>query len=452
MNGSGKTGPFNAYLRTVKGVATRNEGVLVVASTFALVALIIVVGHVTGGQYCLESRRRAWVAQDLVGGLSRGREALVGSLEMPPLPTLAVAALGMIPFVGFSASGSIVSGLAAGLLALYVNKLWKRGGISRALRYPSMACLLLLPPVALSIQFGQSTMLLVALVLCGLGFLVTWLRERSLCSLRHSAVLLGLATAVRPQTIVVVLAGLVVAAVVTACAERKLSAIKKTSVTFFAPTFYVVLLWLAGNWLFLGNPVFFLKGLPTAISAGAPGCGGFLSRNCDWAAVAAIAPLVLTAPLVSFVARGVRGVAARHVAAGGSLLLTVVVVLAAGISARPGEGDAEIPHVVNALGERYPGGTFIVSGYEGYEFVEAAAEDTAHQWVHLMHLDPPGLTRVLRERAETDVYVLVQDKKTPDLWQDLGLHWKAPHSRIPERFLFADRVGSWAVFECLRGR
>jgi len=452
MNGSGKTGPFNAYLRATKRVATRNEDILVVASTFALVALIIVVGHVTGGQYCLESKQRAWVARDLVRGLSRGWEGLVGSLEMPPVPTLAVAALGVIPFVGFTASGSIVSGLAAGLLALYVNRLWEREGISRALRYPGMACLLLLPPVALSIQFGQSTMLLVALVLCGLGSLVTWLRERSSRSLRHSAVLLGLATAVRPQTIVVVLAGLVVAAVVAACTERKLSAIRKSVVTFFAPTGYVVLLWLAGNWLFLDNPVFFLKGLPTVISAGAPGCSGFLSRNCDWAVVAAIAPLVLTVPLVSFMARGVRGVAARHVAAGGSLLLTIVVVLAAGISARPQMGDAEIPRVVSVLEERYPNGTFIVSGYEGYEFVEAAAEDTARQWVHLMYLDSSRLTRVLRERAETDVYVLVQDKKTPDLWQDLGLHWKAPHSRIPERFLFADKVGSWAVFECLRGR
>ena len=438
----------NAYVLAVTGFVTRHERLLVAAALIVLIALIIVVGHVPQAQYSLECKRRAWVAQDLAAGLSRGREGLVGSLDMPPLPTAIMAALGIVPFVSFPAAGCIVSGLAPGLLAVYVNALWRRRGISRALRYPSMACLLLLPPVALSIQLGQSTMLFVALVLCGLGFLLTWLWGRSLRDLAYSALLLGLATAVRSQAIFVVLVALLVVAIAAACTHWKLSAIEGTCITFFTPTGYVILLWLAGNWLILGNPVFFLKALPGAVSAGMLDFGGFLSRNCDWRTVAAIAPLVVSVPLVSCVA---RGPAARHAAAGGGLLLTVLIVLAADVSPPIRTGDAAIPHVVNALTERHPAAMFIVTGYEGYEFAEAAPEDPDSQWLHLMHLHPSKLAEVLHDLKGRDVYVVLKEDGSLESWQDLGWQWKGVHSRIPEGFMFADRVDSWLVFECLMG-
>jgi len=105
---------------------------------------------------------------------------------------------------------------------------------------------------------------------------------------------------------------------------------------------------------------------------------------------------------------------------------------------------------VKSLDATYPNGTFIVTGYTGYDFVEAARPDPEHRWVHVMHLEPSGIAKVLDDYPGRQVFLLVNAGETLGRWDEVGLTWQRPGGRIPERFLFARQVGDWTVFEVLR--
>jgi len=450
MDAPGKRGALHGRLARVAGLVSEDEALIAAVFILAIVVGIIVLGHVPEGRYSLEARERAAVAGDVLSGLSRGREALVGSVYWPPLPTVAVALLALVPFVRPAPIlGCVVSGISAALLAIYMNRLWAKEGVGALVRYPSLACLLFLPPVAVSIQLGQSTMVFVALVVCGWGFLISWLRGQSLRDLAYSGVLLGLAISVRYRALLIVVVALVVVALAVSLRRRRFSAVEGTCLTFLVPGAYVVLLWLGGNWLILGNPIFFLRGLSLPVWLGGAGARGSVAARAEWGTLAVVAPLVLSVPIVSLMAGSARGGALRHAAAVGGLVLSVLLVAGMDVSASLRVSDPAIPSVVKRLEERYPNGVFVVTGYEGYEFMEAAGVRAERRWVHVMRLKPRALRALLDAVGDRDLYLVVSGKRT-ERWEEVGLDWTGVHSRIPERFMFADRIDSWVLFECLR--
>jgi hypothetical protein len=67
-----------------------------------------------------------------------------------------------------------------------------------------------------------------------------------------------------------------------------------------------------------------------------------------------------------------------------------------------------------------------------------------------MHLQPTRLGKVFHDFRGRQIYVLINTERTLERWEEVGLEWRGPHSRLPENFLYVDRVGPWVVFECIR--
>ena len=442
---------FGACCRAIVRFLREREKLLEVGFVLLMLCFLLLPWRSSEARQSPEPKHRAAVACDLLEGATRGRQGLVGSTELPPLPTVLIAVIGLLPFVDPSLlASSVVSALAAVLLAVYMNRLWAAEGISPWVRYVGMACLLSLPPVALSVQLGQSTMLFIALVVCGWGLLTQWLRDGALRNLAYSAILLGLAVAVRYQAVLIVFGAILVVTCAVLLAHRRLSVLEGTVLTFVVPTGYVVLLWLCGNWLILGNPLFFLRGVAHSVAIGTADLQTVLISNCKWALLAVVGLMVLLVPLMSAASRRPSGGALRHAAALVGIVAAVALTVWGDVSVEGARSRPDIPHVVRTLRQRYPNSTFIVMGYEGYDFMEAAGENSERGWVHLMHLPPSAVDKVLDDFIGRTVYLLVHSRRTMERWDDLGLEWRRGQGRIPERLLFVEDLDPWVLFECLR--
>lgn len=424
-----------------------------------LVAAILLSGQFPRPHYAMEPVRRAMVARDLLGGLSRGRQGLVGSPQVAPLPTVLIVLLSLIPSVGPTpAAGCLVAAVAALLLCFHINRLWAGEGISWMVRCPALACLLLSPAVTASIQAGRSTMLFLALVVCGWGFLVRWVRRGALHDLAYAALLLGLSVGVRYQALLIVGVGLVVVSAAALLRRRSWTLVEGTAITFLLPTGYVIALWVGGNWLILGNPVFFLRGLVHTLRQGTVGAGPLLAEGCEWTALGAAALLALSVPVAAALRRGSGGGWLRHGAALGAALAAVPLMELGGAMEAAAGTDSRIPHAIACLQQRHRNAAFVVTGYEGYTFMATArggrdggdgGGDPEHYWIHLMHLEPARFRKILRDFRGRNIYLLVNTESTLERWEEMGLEWREPHARVPEEFLYAGEVGPWRVFECL---
>jgi hypothetical protein len=430
----------------------RLEDLLAVLMTVGVALGILVSSHMPARSYSLEARQRAAVAADVISGSSRGTQGLVGSLYLAPLPTVLVIFLGLLPFVPATpALGAVVAAGATVFLALYVHRSWRAHGVPLTLRFPAMLCVLLLPPVVLSIQAGQTVMVLVTLAVCGAGAIVSWLQSPSLRHLSLAAIFLGAAVIARYQGIVFVAGAAVIVTAAVLVQRRGLRACEGTIITFLLPTAYVILLWIGGNWLILGSPLFFLKA-----AWGPPPFGADLRSlvefDCPWLLLGVLGLFTLSVPLGAVLARaGGRGLP-QKVAAGVAVLTLVGVARLGAIPTGLRTSSADPVQVVKLLDATHPNGTFIVTGYAGYEFVAAAGADPEHRWVHVMRLEPSGIGKVLDDYPGREVFLLVNAAQTRERWDEVGLRWETAGSRIPERFLFARQVGDWTVFEVLRSQ
>lgn len=398
-----------------------------------------------------EALHRTRVARDLLDGSSRGRQGLVGSLQVAPLPTVVISLVSAGLYAAPAPWVSIL--VAAGFtlfLCLYTNRLWGRAGITACIRYPAVLSLLCIPPVALSITGGQTTMLFVGLVVTALAFWLHWLDRLDLRDLAYAGLLLGAGVAVRYQTIYIALAALLVGLLIVAIRKSRHGLIEGTTLTFATPAAYVGLLWIGGNWLILGNPWFFLEGAIESITGNLDSWKTLLMNSCEWTTLACVATLVLSVPLAKTCFRARRGGIIIHLFASAGLFGALIW----GASLQPASiqqlPDHRIDRAIWHLENRYPNGSFIVTGYQGYEFSRAAAPDPERAWIHMMHLEESKLRQILSDFQGRRIFILVETAPDMDKWQRLGLEWQGPESRIPDRFLYADTVGSWVVFEVLR--
>ena len=418
----------------------------------ALACGVLVAERAPARHYSLEARQRAAVAADVIAGASRGSQGLVGSLQLAPLPTVLVILIGLVPFVPVTpALSSVVAAGAAALLAACVNALWRAHGVRAALRYPAVVGAVLLPPVALSVHSGQTAMVFVALAVCGCGALIEWLRTWSLRQLALAAVFLGLAVLARYQGLLLAVGATAVVALGAALRRRGWSYVEGTVLTFALPGLYAALLWAGGNWLILGSPLFFLSSLYGSPAPGAADLRSVLAWDCPWALLGVLAAFACSVPLLGLALGRVRTRLPHNALACGALIALVAVAwfgrMPTGLPAAP----SDVRRVVTLLEAEHPNGTFIVTGYSGYEFVDAAGRDPQHRWVHVMHLRPENVDKVLADYRGRQVFLLIHGAEQWDRWDRVGLTWRREGSRIPERFLFMRQVGAWAMFEVLRG-
>ena len=348
---------------------------------------------------------------------------------------------------------SVIAAVFAWVLALYMNRLWRREGVRAVVCYTGVGLFIIFPPVARSIWLGETTMLFVLLVVAGWGFLTEWLKTFGLRDLAYAALLLGVCVGVRFQGLAIVaLAGLVI--MVGAVLERRSARVLEgTAVTFAVPALYMVLLWLGGNWLILGNPLFLFRGLFASVSRGALNLGSVVAANCEWGTLAAVGLVILVVPAAG-VARATRGGLVPNLAAAAAAALMALLVWRAAAAAvhavPPTPAPSPVRQVVERLERAYPNGSFIVLGYEGYEFAREAAPDPQRAWIHAMHLEPGLLRKVFKDFRGRRIYLLINTAQVVERWEDLGLEWRGERTRLPEGFLYVEGVGDWAVFECIR--
>lgn len=451
---------------------TKRQRLFAVGIFSAVTFLVLITGNHSRSGLSVEALHRSKVAQDLLKGQSRGRQGLVGSMSLPPLPTVLAGILSVLPWVEPAPLfWSLIAAISALILILYANRLWHAEGVSPWLRYPALCGLLIFPPVAMSIDSGQTTMLFVLLVVCGWGFLLNWLRQFELRHLAYAALLLGLSVGVRYQAIFLLLvAGLLVFCAVL-LEHRSPSLLEGSAVTFFTPGVYVIILWIGANWLILGNPVFFLRGLAHSIRIGTAEAGAILTTNCEWTTLALVALFVLSVPAAGSLVPGRKGKKFRNFVGIAALLIVATVIffdshfshnrpvgnrihagrkrlLTSGIR----RTDPRVREVVFELEQRFPNASFIVTGYEGYEFRRASGRDEQQAWIHLMHLESQKLESLLEDFTGRRIYLLINTQDRVERWHELGLEWRGRHSRIPEHFLYVDRVGPWMLFETIRSQ
>jgi hypothetical protein len=431
-----------------------------------LVGLLLAVIAVTlvalrpesGVRYSAEAEHRVMVARDMTAhsgdqslDQSRGNQALVGSLLFAPLPTILLALAGLLPGVHVTtALAGALSGVTFSLFCAYVYHYWRRHGVSAALALPGAAALLLFPPVVYSIWQGTTALLFIALVVAAIVALVEWTRTGLLHDLAYASVFFGLASITRYQGLFIALAGLVFVVLTCAARSRRYTRIEGTAVTYLLPIGYAIALWIGGNWLVLGRPFFFLTWTFTALRTGLAEGGTILRWDCPWALVGALAAFVLVIPVARALVPSSWSRQAQQAAAALALacLIIAAFVMPRPVPAAPPE-SAGIGKAVATLQERYPNTVFVVTGYAGYTFRQAAGADPEQRWIHRMRLDPDSVARVVHDYPGRNIALLVDSSNRNERWMDAELAWLSRDSHIPDRFLYRDQVGRWTVFEVL---
>jgi hypothetical protein len=282
------------------------------------------------------------------------------------------------------------------------------------------------------------------------------LRTGSLHDLAYAAVFLGLACSIRYQAIFMAAAGLLFVAGGCAMRWRGWSRFEGATLTYSIPIAYTILLWIGGNWLIMGQPFYFMSGTLDRLASTRMTLGELLRWDCPWALTGLFAGIVLAVPLAAAIVPRHCSGTARQVLAAAGLVATLLLSLYIRPFSLPQGPDNErerAQHVINRLETRYTNTVFIVTGYSGYTFRDIVGRDPEHRWIHIMRVqEDPGrsVDAILANYPGRDVALLVDSSGGQNPWIDDRSNWLSPYRPIPDRFIYRDRVGRWAVFEVVR--
>ncbi len=227
------------------------------------------------GYLAPEAAVRAGIAQDLLDGVSRGREAVICSVWWTPLPTLAQLVFAGIPGAvesGFAAC--LLSALGGALLCLFIARVFLDSGFPRWAAAAAAGLCAANPWILLGSTGGGSQVWVLALVTAALFYFQRWTRTRRLDVLVYSSVCLGLLPVIEHQA--VLYAAVIFAAALLYMVFTRgfgLSKIEGTVVLAASPALYMLGLWFLFNWLIMGNFLRFLEGVyvrPIETVAAAP--------------------------------------------------------------------------------------------------------------------------------------------------------------------------------------
>ena len=385
-----------------------------------------------------EATIREGVAQDLLDGLTRGRQGLVGSLYWAPLPTL----LGLF-FVRFPAPFGeehayvIVSLLAAAALGAFLFRWLRRSGVGGFAATLASAAVFLSPPVLGAALAGRSDPLLLLLATAAVCFLMHWRETGALRSLAYLGVATAAAVLVRYQAVLLLACAAALVACRARARNRKRGEAEATFVILLAPGLYVIALWLAANWLIMGEWGFFLRGL---LDRGADASAWFaaLVEGCPWGPLLVLmaAAAALWALRLRFRQRGALLKLAPVAAA-------CLVLWFADLRLQPGApADAELPVVVADLRKQYARDWIVVAGYRGYEL--QSGDFFLHHSLSLY------LDETLERTHGKRTYLLTPEPVGRDRWEDARLKYPDLYERGAAFALFERSWDHWRLWRVVR--
>jgi len=426
----------------------RLRTILVVIGVIAISSLVWYVAS-EQTNYSVEAQLRTSVASDILSGQSRGRQALVKSLEYPPLPTVLISLLSLLPGLrGEPLTARIIAFGSLLLLSLYMFRLHRRYGIPRYIRIPALFTLILLPGINATMIQGTSALLLLCLLVPGAGFLYGWLEKERLHDLAFGAVLLGLSCLVAFQSLSLIAVCVPFVAIRSGLLRKK-AVVEATLLVFLVPTLYAVVLWFGGNWLIMGDAMFHVKHwYGRAISHPAPlwvaFLGGFPWRTGAVTMGLFFVPLILCRRAQQ---RSYRAVVMRPLA------LTLIFALAwAGLEIGPERRpfvSREIEVFTGYLSKTYTSEAFVVVGYDGYEFLDCVDFDKRSVWKHVIRLDGGVIKKIVDDFQGRRVLLILPATPTAEFLTDISVDLRPYCPAIPSSLLLVERRGAWLIFECI---
>jgi hypothetical protein len=388
---------------------------------------------------------RAGVGHDLLNGLPRGRQGLVGSFGWAPMPTL--MGLPMLrlpePFGGLYAFTFMAMAAVAALCA-FLNEWLRRCGVRGGVRFAVTLIVFLSPAIRQPAMHGGSGPFFALMGMATMVFLLHWWETEQLRSLAYLAVTVAVAVLTRYQGLILFLGALVVVLVHLLLRPARKHYAEATLIIFLIPPLYAIGLWMTANWLIMGDAFFFLRGLAEAVRSPA-GLLELLAEGVDWRLVTVLTALPLLAWALY---RGTRG--SRALWLGLPTLAASFVLWSGGVvgaTPRPTPADAELAQVVAHVNSVRRHDWVIVSGYRGYEVAEALPGHGRGQLQHVLsfYLDP-----VLRDTVRRRTYLLVPKPEGADRWEDINLKYPRLYAQGGAFTVYEKTWPHWRLLRIVR--
>ena len=209
------------------------------------------------------------ILQSLVSGQIWGRQALVSSIEYPPLPTLALLFAEMLSNAIRFPTPHLLVAISQVWTLFYLLRI-PRGWAGRCCTGAALAVILTVNPEAREVFYRVDPNWIIAVpAACAIYHFVIWCRQRSLRDVVLVAVNCGLlifggAAAISLALILLLLASFRV----LAWKRRQImpAEVKGVRMLLWAPGAYAILLIFVANWLIMQNAGFFLRRCLSALA------------------------------------------------------------------------------------------------------------------------------------------------------------------------------------------
>lgn len=368
-----------------------------------------------GPAFCREAIARTGVCRDMLDGLPRGRQGLLGSLYWAPLPTLLALPLVQLPgSLGGEWAHVMVAVVSGALIAACMSAWLKRCGVVAPIRVGVAVAVFLSPAIQKPALEGSSEVIFSLLTLMAFCFLVSWWETENLRSLAYLAIVVALAMVTRFQGILfLIVTGAAILGHLARRRGRRRYA-EGTLIVFLLPPLYVAALWVISNWLIMGDPWFFLRGLPAAV--GSEGWGGLITDGCEWGRILLLCGIALAGRAVAIFSTEAR----RRLAGVCVLLLSLSLWVGdyGAIEFNHAESEAELSRIVTDFRSTHHWDWLVVSGYRGYELTRLFPEELEGQLYHVLSF---YRDRTLADTRGRRAYLLVPSPDGADRWEDVNV-------------------------------
>ena len=415
---------------------------------------------------------RLGVGQDLLDGLSRGRQGLIGSLRWAPLPTLLLMPVLRLPApFGGNWAPIFVAVAVSALLCAFLSAWLARCGVAWAFRIIIAVAVFASPAMWHSCRIGASEPLFLLLVLSTLCFLMHWWETGQLRSLAYLALSLALALITRYEAILLLMGAAGIMAGHLFTRRRPPHYTEATLTIFLVPAVYVVALWVVCNWLIMGDAFFFARGLVWSHRLRAEDTR-LLGDPREWAKVFLVCAVALAAWRIRELPERPRPVW------GGWALIFICVLLGYVLPAEnllpannpfsPNDGRAssepyqtvfvpnngqqspyevELAKVVRYVAKSYSDDWIVYSGYRGYELEAQFKEAGAKHFLHTLSLYPNELVEKTRGKR---TFLLVPISQGDAVWEDVNLKYPDLFERGTCFTVFEYSWRSWVLVRLVR--
>lgn len=386
---------------------------------------------------------RSAVSEDLLSGLSRGRQGLVGSLHWTPMPTLLAMPLHRLPPPFGGEYAFLILGIvsAAGIGAL-LNDWLRRNCAPVALRFAALAILYAAPFFRREMLSGNSNVLFAFLAVNSLCFLLHWLETQKLRSLAYLSASLMLLILTRQQGILLALAATLFVLARLWKERRQPSYLEATLIVFLIPPFYGGALWIAANWLLMGNPFFFLGGLRGLFSSSQL-LESFLTLGMDPWIPGVLCGIALGVWLLRWVIKDRLPFAQGALASGIACALFFAPVVAVQRDAT----DIElIEKVAPYIQEEHSSDWVAVAGYRGYDVRKALPNSNEY----VQHTLDFYLNPMLEGTKQRRLYLLAPEPRGVDRWEDIHLVYPGLYQHDGRFVIFERTWKHWRLWRVVK--